>query len=130
MDGAWRKDSDEGGYGIVIRDCRGIFVGALMGKQRWCSRPAVAETVAIREAVRLGSQLGLGSVVMESDAQTVVNMINREISTSQELGTIIHDIKALGKCFQVCSFSFVRRSCNTVAHELAGRGLSGLGSSF
>ncbi|KAI8524594.1 hypothetical protein RHMOL_Rhmol13G0161100 [Rhododendron molle] len=38
--------------------------------------------------------------------------------------------KALSKNFQVCSFSFVRRSCNTVAHELAGRGLRDLGFSL
>ncbi|KAI8567406.1 hypothetical protein RHMOL_Rhmol02G0119500 [Rhododendron molle] len=123
MDGAWRKDSGDGGYRVVIRDNWGSFVGALMGKQRWCSSPAVAESAAIRAAVRLGISFDLGSVVIESDAQAVVNMVNGPISTSQDLGTIIHDINALSKSFQVCSCSFVRRSCNTVAHEVAGRGL-------
>lgn len=134
VDGAWRKESGDGCFGAMIRDSRGSFVGdimgklswcmirdsrgsfvgAIMGKLSWCASPAVIEAMAIRSGILLGSQLGLTSVVVESDAKAVINMINGQIVTSQELGVLIHDVQALGRSFQVCSFSFACRSCNMV----------------
>ncbi|XP_058216716.1 uncharacterized protein LOC131327582 [Rhododendron vialii] len=130
VDGSWKKDMGKGGYGIVVRDYRGLFVAASMGFSQWCASSLVAEALAIRQGVHLGFQLGLGSIFVESDAQLLVKMLNGQITTNQEVEMIIHDIQALSKNFQCCSFSFVRRTGNSVAHVLASKGLSGSGYSL
>ncbi|XP_058215721.1 uncharacterized protein LOC131326849 [Rhododendron vialii] len=119
VDGSWKEDMGKGGYGIVVRDYRGLFVAASMGFSQWCASSSIAEALAIRQGVHLGFQLGLGSIFVERDAQLLVKMLNGQVTTNQEVEMIIHDIQALSKNFQCCGFSFVRRTGNSVAHVLA-----------
>ncbi|KAI8560335.1 hypothetical protein RHMOL_Rhmol04G0247300 [Rhododendron molle] len=65
---------------------------------------------------------------MEGDSQAVINMINDLVVVNQEVKIIIDDIKVLSRCF-ACIFSYSHRSCNSVAHLLASKGLIGLGYS-
>ncbi|XP_058222863.1 uncharacterized protein LOC131332577 [Rhododendron vialii] len=130
VDGSWKKDMGKGGYGIVVRDYRGLFVVASVGFSKWCASSLVVEALAIRQSVHLGFQLGLGSIFVESDAQLLVKMLNGQVTTNQEVEIIIHDIQALSKNFQCYGFSFVRRTGNSVAYVLASKGLSGSGYSL
>ncbi|XP_058219586.1 uncharacterized protein LOC131330099 [Rhododendron vialii] len=129
VDGSWKKGLMRGGFGIVIRDFRVCFVAASMGFFQWCASSLVAEALAIRQGILLGSQLGLGSVILESDAQLLVNMLNGQAAVSQEVEVVIHDVQVLSNNFHCSSFSFVRRTINNVAHVLAGEGFCGLGYS-
>lgn len=130
VDGAWSKDSREGGYRVVARDERGKFVAATMGKISGFSSASVVEAAAFWEGIKLGSQLGMEAVIIEGDAQAVVKMINGDVAMNQELEVLVHDIKTLSRNFQVCSFSFAHRTCNLVAHELARHGSIGVSSSL
>ncbi|XP_058202823.1 uncharacterized protein LOC131317281 [Rhododendron vialii] len=128
VDGSWKKGQSKGGYGIVIRDSRGLFVAASIGVFPWCASSLVAEALAFRHGILLGSHLGLGSILIESDAQLMVNMLHGKVAISQEVEVIIHDIQVLSRNFHCCSYSFVRRVSNKVAHVLAGKGVNGSGS--
>lgn len=129
VDGSWKKGERRGSFGVVIRDSQSCFVAASMGISQWCASSTVAEALAVRQGILLGSQLGLGSVILESDAQLIVDMINGRIAVSHEVEVIIHDIQVMRGNFQCCIFSFVRRTGNNVAHVLASKSLSGLGHS-
>ncbi|XP_058180137.1 uncharacterized protein LOC131298679 [Rhododendron vialii] len=76
VDGSWKKGVSRGGYGIVIRDSKGLFVSDSIGVFPWCASSLVAEAVAFRHGILLGSHIGLGSVIIESDAQLMVNTLS------------------------------------------------------
>ncbi|XP_058179988.1 uncharacterized protein LOC131298523 [Rhododendron vialii] len=116
--GLWHCDS---GFQMLVCCCldRGF---------PWCASSLVAEALAFRHGILLGSHLGLGSVIIESDAQLMVNMLHGKAAISQEVEVIIHDIRVLSRNFHCCSYSFVRRASNKVAHVLAGKGVNGSGS--
>ncbi|XP_058211492.1 uncharacterized protein LOC131323663 [Rhododendron vialii] len=100
-----------------------------LGPAPWCASSLVAEALAIRQGILLGSQLSLGSVILESDAQLLMNMLNGQAAVSQEVEVVTHDVQVLSNNFHCCSFSFVRRTVNNVAHVLADEGFCGLGYS-
>ncbi|KAI8525177.1 hypothetical protein RHMOL_Rhmol13G0208700 [Rhododendron molle] len=67
---------------------------------------------------------------MERDSQSIINMLNGQIQVSQDVCVVLNDVRALGRNFHSCIFSFSRRSTNNVAHVLACKGLVGEGCSF
>lgn len=83
VDGSWKSGPSKGGYGVIVRSDGGFFVAAAMGVSAGCSSPAVAEAMALRRGVQMGLQLGLALVVVESDSQTLINMLNGLIEVSQ-----------------------------------------------
>ncbi|XP_058221937.1 uncharacterized protein LOC131331973 [Rhododendron vialii] len=122
--------SSKGGYGIIVRGDTGCFVAAAMGVSLGCSSPAVAESMALRRGMQLGLHLGLTSVVMESDSQSIISILNDQIEVSQDVCVVLNDVRALEKNFHNCIFSFSKLSANNVAHVLACKGLVGEGYSF
>lgn len=71
----------------MIKNCRGDFFAAVMGSLPWCASPAVVESVGYRGGVILGLQLGVRSVMLESDSETFINTLNDHIVASQESGS-------------------------------------------
>lgn len=130
VDGSWKMGSSKGGYGIIVMGDTGCFVAAAMGVSLGCSSPTVAEAMALRRGMQLGLHLGLTSVVMESDSQSIINILNGQIEVSQDVRVVLNDVRALGRNFHSCILSFSRHSTNNVAHILACKGLVGEGCSL
>ncbi|KAK0601310.1 hypothetical protein LWI29_023054 [Acer saccharum] len=82
-------------------------------------QPQVAEAVAVLRGLRLALESGLYPALLESDALSVVKMINERVIPCADIGIVLHDILVeLGNpCF--ISVSFVPRLANCVAHNLA-----------
>lgn len=70
-----------GGYGWVMRDLAGIL--KLAGGAGGCffNIAAVVEAAAVRSALIFCWEQGCSKVEIESDAQSLVKMINGEVST-------------------------------------------------
>lgn len=58
-------------------------------------------------------------IVLEGDAQTVINTINRKDCRLAPIFALYDSVHALSSCFVNFTCSAVRRSGNTVAHMIA-----------
>ncbi|KAK4401396.1 hypothetical protein Sango_0880300 [Sesamum angolense] len=74
---------------------------------------------AAREAVLFAINRGWQNVVLEGDCATLITKLLSGLRDFSAIGSITLDIQNLISYFQFSRFSFVQRSCNSVAHALA-----------
>lgn len=84
----------------------------------------VAEALAVKEGMAIAAANGVSRMVVETDSQLVVAALKNPRQDFSYFGGIIGDILALCSVFEFCSFCWVRRSGNVVAHGLASFGFS------
>ncbi|XP_057452225.1 uncharacterized protein LOC130744048 [Lotus japonicus] len=117
IDAGWTGESSTG-FGFVARDTRGVLMvaGSQIEEQRM--DPLLAEAMALRWCLMTAKELGMDSVIFESDSLSVINAMRTD-STAWTIQTVIQDCKALARSFPSISFSHVRRKANSPAHILA-----------
>ena len=74
---------------------------------------------SVRYAIQTALQRGWTNVCIESDCQRLINLINSKQRLFNEEGLILEDIFALIPLFSLCTFTFIKRCGNDVAHRLA-----------
>ncbi|XP_040987783.1 uncharacterized protein LOC121235501 [Juglans microcarpa x Juglans regia] len=111
------------GVGVIVRDWTGKVIGSLRSQRDLFPDAYLAEAFATLKAVILGKQLGLQSIILEGDAQKVVNDIKGAVDHWTPTGLMISDIRLLLQHFQHWSVSFIPRKCNGLAHCLANDAL-------
>ncbi|KAK4395317.1 LINE-1 retrotransposable element O protein [Sesamum angolense] len=79
----------------------------------------LAEAFAAREAVLFAINRGWQNVILEGDCATLITKLLSGLRDFSAIGSITLDIQNLISYFQFSRFSFVQRSCNSVAHALA-----------
>jgi len=109
-----------------IRDDRGEVVAARAKVVSFTIDPTTAEALAAWEAVRFCIDSGLTRVVVEGDAQIVVNALNQRSACWSSFGHLIDDTKILLERLLSVNIRHVKRSTNMVAHILAKRAISQL----
>ncbi|KAK6164642.1 hypothetical protein DH2020_001506 [Rehmannia glutinosa] len=107
------------GVGAVIRDHRGEVIKTIYKLMSTEYEVDIAEAIACREGLTLAKHLGLKSVVLETDSWTIHHKLRHNAHDLSYLGNILQDIKMILVYFDSFSSSFVKRSGNTVAHNLA-----------
>ncbi|KAK2664583.1 hypothetical protein Ddye_003157 [Dipteronia dyeriana] len=112
-------DSIHVGLGMVIRDSLGEVL--VTSAQRLVSNvsPQIAKAMAIFKGLQFAMNNGLLPVVIELDAQGVVNYINNDLDSAAELGLIIWDIKDLLQMSSSIVVVYASRKANMVAHNLS-----------
>ncbi|KAL0376653.1 UNVERIFIED_CONTAM: LINE-1 retrotransposable element O protein [Sesamum calycinum] len=119
FDGAVFDRGKETGIGVVARNDRGDCVGWLSLRLAKTSDGPLAEAFAAREAVLFAINRGWQNVVLEGDCATLITKLLPGLRDFSAIGSITLDIQNLISYFQFSRFSFVQRSCNSVAHVLA-----------
>ena len=108
------------GLGVVLRNFHGSFVIARSNtKHSNVLTPSVAEDLSFREALSWLTEVGMSSVLLESNALVVTNFIKQCKIDDVCFGLIIAYCISILKEIPNCSVSFVRKSANQVAHVLA-----------
>ena len=123
FDGAFDAKSGLGGWGYVIRDQAGNFIAAGAGKSVHLRGPLHSESVACLAAIEGADRIGANRVIFESDASNLVLALTSSDYDKSEIGVLVKEARSL--CilnFDSFQFSFSRRACNNVAHELAKLG--------
>ncbi|KAK2634608.1 hypothetical protein Ddye_029400 [Dipteronia dyeriana] len=69
-------------------------------------------------SIKFAINVGLFPTVFESDAKSVVDLVNLGASHAVDIGVIINDILSILRCYPVF-VSFVPRQANSVAHTVA-----------
>ncbi|KAK2645800.1 hypothetical protein Ddye_020995 [Dipteronia dyeriana] len=123
-DAAISNDVMKMGFGIIIRDSNGAVMASSVQSLNVRFPPQMAEAMAIFRGLQFAAETGLVPCVMESDAQVVINLLNSVLAPLSDVGLIIQDIFSFCEKYFSCSFNFVPRHGNMVAHCLAKLGLS------
>jgi ribonuclease HI len=119
FDGAFFKESNEGGIGVVIRNQAGLAIATLSQKLTATHSIKMTEALAARRAILFAKEVGLTNVEFEGDAENVI----RDLCSSEIMhfayGLVIEDAKSMLPAFQDYSLSHTRCSGNMVAHAPA-----------
>ena len=81
--------------------------------------PLAAEAWAGGQALRLGKELGLTSIILEGDAKLVVDVVNGEGASWSSIGHLMEDMNILLHDFPNWRVAAVRQSANNAAHGVA-----------
>ena len=107
------------GVGVVIKNEKGLLIGAMSKKVSFPLAAMEVEAMAMEEKIQLARDLGLRDIDMESDTQTVVLAIRGSDSGPCSIRKIVEGAKLGLTAFSLWSCSHVRRQCNVVAHLMA-----------
>ncbi|KAH9656688.1 reverse transcriptase domain-containing protein [Citrus sinensis] len=78
-----------------------------------------AEAEAMEWGMLVAREANMKAVIMESDSQGVVNLVNNKQGSRSEIYWVVSEIQNLTESFERVSFKYTTRSCNVIAHSLA-----------
>lgn len=116
VDAAFRSESGRGASGVILRDARGVFLGAQAQAYGHCMDALTAEALACRDGLILAERLGATRLCLETDCQELVNLEEYGRKPVGDSTDTHGDTREEPRHF---SFLRTSRICNSVAHELA-----------
>ncbi|GLT27057.1 hypothetical protein SLA2020_020850 [Shorea laevis] len=78
-----------------------------------------AEILAICFGVQLGKEFDCSSIIVELDSLNTVQVVASSDECYLTYGALIEDLKERIRLFGSCSFKYVRRNLNDIAHRIA-----------
>ncbi|XP_012847995.1 PREDICTED: uncharacterized protein LOC105967955 [Erythranthe guttata] len=81
--------------------------------------PVDGEAHAVIQTVLQAANHGWPDIIVEGDNLRVIKSMQEDESSLASYGAYLDDIKILAITFRSCSFSFVKRGCNQLAHAIA-----------
>ena len=119
MDAATNKEKKSVGLGVVARDSTGKFVAAAVKTSQFHGDVTFAEAEAVEWGLQLAKTLGVSSIIVETDSQTVSNLLNSKAGSRTEVFWVISEVQDLAKEFGKIRIQYIPRICNAHAHLLA-----------
>ena len=113
-------ETGRGAWGCVVRNSHGEFLAARSGYFEHMAGPLHAEASAYVRAIEAVAELGIYLVIFESESSVLVNALNSDEYDRSTIGVLLRESRSIffGN-FESFAFSFCKRDCNKVAHELA-----------
>ena len=119
FDGAFFRDIRKAGIGVIVRDSNSKAIATLSEQACLPFSPEIAEAMAAARAVSFVQGLGFTSFILEGDSDNVINTLKSEEISLSTYGHILSSAKSWLVDRSCVSFSHVRGSGNTIAHNLA-----------
>jgi hypothetical protein len=125
IDGSFCKETSTGGWGFCIRDFQGDVCGAGMGHLPHVHDALQAETMACLKAIEFAAELGIGRIIIETDATLLKAALQTTDLDLARHGVLFREAKfLLLTSFLDYKVLYCKRGCNSVAHVLANKGAS------
>jgi ribonuclease HI len=120
IDGSFKPNEMNGSWGFLIRDSDGDLVKTGRGKVDNLWSALHSELIACLQGLQIAADLGIGQLILETDAQEVVSAMNSSAYDDSVLGCLVEELKFQAS-INFVSFACVHvsRTCNEAAHELA-----------
>lgn len=115
--GSWIKQQLMGGFGVVLHDHKGDFIGAAVGSSEGISSAFHAELLAARQALVLAHDFypSCASIIFEGDSSLALAAMKGQDEDCFLLGPIINDLHYLLKSFPQLLLNHVQGSGNFAA---------------
>lgn len=119
VDAAWNATTRGGGFGCIFRDYSNTVTLAQFSSNRcFVGSAFTAEAIAIKTALVEAVKLGLRTLAVWSDSQSLITAISSRERRIEAQG-VLHDIFHLSTLFYAVSFHYVPRLSNMDADALA-----------
>ncbi|MQL76353.1 hypothetical protein Taro_008743 [Colocasia esculenta] len=122
-DGALNLKSDEAGGGGIIRDHNGQMCGAFASPYHGLHTSLVAEALALRDGLRMCSNMGIYNVMVETDSLSLVQIVTNQISRQWDLSFILREIAVIAEQVKA-EIVHTPREGNKLTDSLAGYAVS------
>jgi ribonuclease HI len=124
-DGSFIKETRAGSWGFLIRDHDGDVVLTGRGKINNALSAFHSELIACLQGVQVASDLGIGKLILETDALNVQQAVQAKGFDTRPEGGLIEELKSLARSnFNAFVCNFLGRDGNRAAHALAALGYS------
>lgn len=87
-------------------------MACLSSSKRFTLQPILAECMVLWRAIEFCEDLGLPSIQLEGDAQTIINAVISEDNCQAWYGGIVEDVKAMLRQRTNWSINFVHHGSN------------------
>ncbi|XP_021747455.1 uncharacterized protein LOC110713305 [Chenopodium quinoa] len=107
------------GIGGIVRDAEGDVLVAFCSTEKGCVSVDVGEAITMRGSLRIAMEAGFQKFILEIDNLKLFYHMKKGITSPCAFGGVVRDILQLARGCQSVSYPFVRRTDNSVAHNLA-----------
>lgn len=122
IDGSFQPDTGKGGLGVVLRNRLGEVIFAACGYIQRCTGALEAELMACREGLLMALQWTLLPIIIETDCQEMLNLLQSKELVRSELMFLVKEVHDLMMGNRVVSLAKVHRNQNRISHVLANKG--------
>ncbi|KAL9422921.1 hypothetical protein AB3S75_035080 [Citrus x aurantiifolia] len=119
IDAATNLEKNLAGLGAVMRDESGQVTAAAIKVSKFHGDVSYAEAEAMEWGMQVAKEALVKDLIVESDSQGVVNLVNNKQGSRFEIFWVVSEIQKLKDSFDHVSCVYTHRSCNAIAHSLA-----------
>lgn len=94
-DASFLLESRAGSWGFIIRDADGDTVVSGRGKVNHLLDAFHAELIACIQGIQVAANIGVGKIILESDAQEVVKALRSNLYDGSSAGDLIDEVRSL-----------------------------------
>lgn len=128
IDAAWSSATGNCGFGAVFSGPAGSSLPTVSDSRPFVSSALMGEALAMRAAIMIAFTSNVRSLTIRSDSLALINLVKAKESRPELFG-ILFDVYHFSNLFDVISFVFTPRLCNTAADAVAKTALVALNNS-
>ena len=119
FDGAVFDNSNLSGVGAVIRNHSVAVMASCAEKLNQAYKADEIEALAALKALQFAYDLSFQNAILERDSLGLIQALKAKDHNLSPLGLLVEDVKLFANNFVSLSYSHIKRSGNSVAHNLA-----------